>query len=152
MTNKSSVPADTRYDDIGHWAVFDNKNSRSRCKLPGCVLFTHAFCVRCDIHLCCSKNHNCFRSFHDPPKAVKNKRGHHMFTSCTFYHSNHKKPVISKRVQWNDNPDQVQFISTPKCQTRRKSPHQVKNSEEILFVNWLEYWEVHFTCVSYMTQ
>lgn len=57
------------YDNCSHWVKFDKKHSRSRCKMSGCKNFTHAFCTKCEIHLCCSVNHNCFLAYHVPASA-----------------------------------------------------------------------------------
>lgn len=60
-----------RYDKFDHWVDFDKKNSRSRCKFTGCDGFTHAYCTKCEIHLCCSVNRNCYREFHKPEGVRK---------------------------------------------------------------------------------
>lgn len=54
----------------GHLVDFDQNQSRSRCKLPGCKGFTHAFCIKCDTHLCCIQKRNCFL-VHHTNKQVK---------------------------------------------------------------------------------
>lgn len=72
MNKSKSVDAEltNRYDGYDHWIEFDKKPSRSRCKLTGCKNFTHAFCTKCEINLCCSLNRNCFRFFHKAKEQV----------------------------------------------------------------------------------
>lgn len=48
-----------------HWPFFDDKKSRTRCKMPGCSSFTHIFCTKCEIHLCLTSKRNCFYSIHN---------------------------------------------------------------------------------------
>lgn len=48
-----------------HCPVFDSKTSRSRCKLTDCGGFTFIHCTKCNIHLCCSVNRNCFMQHHE---------------------------------------------------------------------------------------
>lgn len=76
MAKSKSLGAtsEKRYDNFNHWVEFDRKPSRSRCKFFGCKNFTHAYCCKCDVHLCCSVNHNCFRAFHTPLKSVKSAK------------------------------------------------------------------------------
>lgn len=60
------MSADSRFDDFDHWLMYDDNNSRSICKMPGCVMLTHAFCTKCKKHLCFKKERNCFRKYHIP--------------------------------------------------------------------------------------
>lgn len=48
-------------DEDNHWLKFDDKKSRSRCKLDGCDGFTHAYCTKCDTHFCFTSTRNCFQ-------------------------------------------------------------------------------------------
>ena len=53
---------DIRLDLVGHFpAMSDN---RATCKLPGCSGKILMFCMKCEVHLCCSKSRNCFYDFH----------------------------------------------------------------------------------------
>lgn len=52
-------------DKMFHWPFYDEKKSRSRCKMPGCIFFTHVFCTKCEIHLCLTSKRNCFYSMHN---------------------------------------------------------------------------------------
>lgn len=54
----------TQYDSVGHFPDFDKKSSKSRCKMNGCNMLTHVFCVRCKLHFCFVKKRNCFLDFH----------------------------------------------------------------------------------------
>ena len=54
--------SDVRLDKIGHFALFSDY--RATCKLPGCKGKVFAYCVKCEVHLCCSKKKNCFYQFH----------------------------------------------------------------------------------------
>lgn len=53
-------PNTRRYDKLEHWVVFDEKG---RCRL--CKTGTPmSKCLKCNVHLCCNTNKNCFLSFH----------------------------------------------------------------------------------------
>lgn len=98
---KTLVPqTDSRYDNLGHWVEFDGNHSRSRCKLPGCKGFTHIFCTKCEVHLCCMPGRNCFRDYHEvkPVKQVKR---------MTPKKSESKQAGIAKRS--------VDHLSTRQC-------------------------------------
>ncbi|XP_031625438.1 uncharacterized protein LOC116342086 [Contarinia nasturtii] len=71
MRESADVKPEIRYDNYNHWVEFDKKYSRTRCKMDGCKKSTHAFCTKCEIHLCSSVNYNCFRSFHTLKKEEK---------------------------------------------------------------------------------
>lgn len=47
-----------------HFPLYDTKTHRSRCKLPGCVFFSHLFCEVCEVHLCITSKRNCFYDYH----------------------------------------------------------------------------------------
>lgn len=64
LEKKWKMTANERFDNIDHWLEFDDSNSRSLCKLPGCRMLTHSFCSKCNIHLCFNRNRNCFRRYH----------------------------------------------------------------------------------------
>lgn len=55
----------------GHFALYDTKSYRSRCKLSGCNRFSHLFCEECEVHLCITSKRNCFYKYHhnNQPKA-----------------------------------------------------------------------------------
>lgn len=59
---KSTQPPKTTFDTDNHWLIFDDKTSRSRCKLTDCDQFTHACCTKCDKHFCLTSDRNCFAS------------------------------------------------------------------------------------------
>ena len=50
----------TRYDCLDHFPTF--KKSRNRCRL--CQKHTVFLCTKCNIHLCCVPERNCFLTFH----------------------------------------------------------------------------------------
>lgn len=56
--------SESRYDKYDHWIENDAKKSRSRCTMVGCQYLTHAFCSKCRIYLCFTRERNCFRDFH----------------------------------------------------------------------------------------
>ncbi|XP_040072936.1 piggyBac transposable element-derived protein 2-like [Ixodes scapularis] len=61
----SHIPnEDVRTDSTGHWPVV--KDTRQRCKKPGCKGHTNVMCSKCNAHLCLNKNTNCFFDFHQP--------------------------------------------------------------------------------------
>lgn len=51
-----------RRDGVGHWPVVTEE--RKRCRKPGCTGITVMKCNKCDLHLCLTKNRNCYASFH----------------------------------------------------------------------------------------
>lgn len=55
-------PSDVRTDQMSHWIQYDP--SRQRCKLPNCKGLSHYKCSKCGVHLCFTKNKNCFMVFH----------------------------------------------------------------------------------------
>lgn len=62
-----------RYDEKNHWVLYDDKNCRSRCKLPNCKFFSHLYCQKCDKHFCLTSKRNCFYDYHSPPIVSKQK-------------------------------------------------------------------------------
>lgn len=62
--NEFRPPQEARYDGYKHFPEIDNKKDNSRCKMEGCKLKTHVFCKKCEVHLCLTKDRNCFFSFH----------------------------------------------------------------------------------------
>lgn len=52
-----------RRDGVGHWPVITD--DRQRCRFPKCVGITNVKCNKCNVHLCFTKNRNCYSSsFH----------------------------------------------------------------------------------------
>lgn len=60
----SSVPKINGDDEKIHMPYYDNKLSASRCKSPDCKQLTHAYCGRCQKHLCFNRKRNCFQAYH----------------------------------------------------------------------------------------
>lgn len=56
--------AQDRFDKFDHWPFFDDKPSRSLCKIKDCQNRTHVFCQKCQVHLCLNQTRNCFYQFH----------------------------------------------------------------------------------------
>ena len=54
---------DIRLDKVGHFPACSEK--RATCKLPGCTGKIFMYCIKCEVHLCCSKTKNCFYDFHN---------------------------------------------------------------------------------------
>lgn len=50
-------------DGVGHFPAHD-VGSGTRCKLPGCKGKSRIKCIKCKVHLCLTKDKNCFLSFH----------------------------------------------------------------------------------------
>ena len=55
-------PLNVRTDQMSHWIQYDS--SRQRCKLPNCRGLSHYKCSKCGVHLCLTKDKNCFMNFH----------------------------------------------------------------------------------------
>lgn len=56
----------------GHFALYDTKSFRSRCKMTGCTRFSHLFCEECMVHLCITSKRNCFYEYHHNSKSEEN--------------------------------------------------------------------------------
>lgn len=52
----------TRRDGIGHWPIATG--DRQRCKRPSCNGQSTIKCGKCEVHLCLTKERNCFAEFH----------------------------------------------------------------------------------------
>lgn len=50
-------------DGIGHFPAHDD-GCGTRCKLTGCKGKSRIKCIKCKVHLCLTKDKNCFLSFH----------------------------------------------------------------------------------------
>lgn len=57
-------PHELRYDQRSHFPKFDSKENPTRCKKENCGLRTHMYCVKCNVHLCISRDRDCFKDFH----------------------------------------------------------------------------------------
>lgn len=70
--DKNARLARIRYDGIGHLPKAEkNKNVKHRCKLEHCESRAHIFCVKCEVHLCCSIKNDCFYEFHIKKKILR---------------------------------------------------------------------------------
>lgn len=56
-------PKEARLDKVDHWPQWFQK--RLQCKMPQCNGYTFLKCSKCRISLCCNKQRNCFRQFHN---------------------------------------------------------------------------------------
>ena len=57
-----SIPSEeVRTDDYYHFPIVV---PRGRCKNPGCKAAPVYFCNKCNVHLCITKDKNCFIDFH----------------------------------------------------------------------------------------
>lgn len=54
-----------RTDKFNHMPTHDRKKLPTRCKYPKCKAKTYFMCTKCGVHLCISRENNCFQSFHD---------------------------------------------------------------------------------------
>lgn len=76
----SKLPSiDVRKDSLDHWPDF--KETRQRCKMPGCGKLTSCTCTKCDNYFCYGVNRNCFILFFTLIKKKKN----HLFLFLTRY-------------------------------------------------------------------
>lgn len=55
---------DIRLDKIDHLPEHDQRSQQTRCKNNTCKGRTFFRCVKCNVHLCITKNNNCFAEFH----------------------------------------------------------------------------------------
>lgn len=63
----SSLPLDvSRYDRINHLPKMDLLKNATKCKNSPCSRNnrTHFYCTKCNVHLCLTKDRNCFAEFH----------------------------------------------------------------------------------------
>lgn len=98
-----------RYDNLDHWVEFDKKKSRSRCKLVDCNGFTHGYCTKCMIYLCCSVNRNCFRKFHQPESAWEKPKP----VKCLKQQS--QKLTKGRRQEKADNHKNISLSHRARC-------------------------------------
>lgn len=57
-------PTAIRTDNFEHFADFDIKKNKTRCKLVNCRFKTNVFCLKCQVHYCFTSGRNCFREAH----------------------------------------------------------------------------------------
>lgn len=55
-----------RYDAVNHWPELDGKKTGTRCKNEDCKQKSHFYCSKCEVHLCLTKDRNCFKKYHIP--------------------------------------------------------------------------------------
>lgn len=67
-----------RFDGNNHWALHDDKQFRSRCKVKTCNFFSHLYCQKCGVHLCLTSKRNCFYDYHCRPTGLKRKMETHL--------------------------------------------------------------------------
>lgn len=109
-----------RYDNCNHWVEFDGKPSRSRCKLSGCDGFTHVICRKCDVHLCCKPNRNCFQNFHTKnqmgiEKQKKSTKSMNQLKKMTPKNSGSQAKIAKRnmrRAQYIDTPSGIERATT----------------------------------------
>ena len=61
---ESRPPEEIRFDGAQHLPLHENGVLPTRCKFPECKGRSRIKCEKCNVHLCLSKEKNCFRSFH----------------------------------------------------------------------------------------
>lgn len=103
-----------RYDNCNHWVEFDTKSSRSRCKLNGCDGFTHAFCTKCKVHLCCFVNRNCFHTYHQSESRQKITKPVKQPNQITLKNRGSKQTIINKRSLYSGSNHIQNGTRTPK--------------------------------------
>lgn len=57
-------PVDVRRDCVGHMPIFSNEKNSIRCKFTNCDKKTLIMCEKCKVHLCITRERNCFKDFH----------------------------------------------------------------------------------------
>ncbi len=62
-----------RLDGFNHLPEFVANFSR-RCKLPGCLLRTRLWCMKCHVYLCSTKDRNCFQAWHTEHWSKRQER------------------------------------------------------------------------------
>ena len=55
-------PTDVRLDRYGHFPIYIE--TRKACKLPSCNKRSYIACSKCQVHLCLSKERNCYKVYH----------------------------------------------------------------------------------------
>lgn len=55
---------DVRFDCMSHLPIVTNNKNESRCKMENCDKKTFMMCEKCEVHLCITKERNCFEKFH----------------------------------------------------------------------------------------
>ncbi|KAL4126350.1 hypothetical protein QTP88_010572 [Uroleucon formosanum] len=63
----TSLPLDvSRYDSSDHMPKIDYLQNATKCKNPTSSRNnrTHFYCIKCNVHLCLTKERNCFAEFH----------------------------------------------------------------------------------------
>lgn len=71
----------SRFDKAEHWPFYDQKSSRSLCKIKNCQNRTHVYCEKCDIHLCFNATRNCFYEYHTQNvEVVESRKGRESMT------------------------------------------------------------------------
>lgn len=118
------MSADSRFDDFDHWLIYDDNNSRSICKMPGCVMLTHAFCTKCKIHLCFKKERNCFRKYHFPTDQTT------YVNSRSLNNAPPGKVAATKRAFQRGRREMTQVEGIPINQNRRMRRDVSNNSGE----------------------
>lgn len=91
-----TLPAiEIRYDGINHWSKFLHRTMKKTCKMSGCTSQTQAYCIKCNVHLCCTTGKTCFMDFHT--KSHWSKKMHQI----------HQKPIEIVFIQTTANPCQL---------------------------------------------
>lgn len=108
--------AQNRFDNTNHWASYDDKPSRSLCKIKDCHNLTHVFCTKCQVHLCLIPKRNCFYRFHNHDVDLLNVKK----KSITFTKAS-KEPQAAPQVP-SDEATPVVALPQPviqplKCKT-----------------------------------
>lgn len=64
VTTSKHLVEDLRYDGMDHTPMMVDKKMRRDCKLTGCKSKTQFMCKKCYLHLCITKDKNCFEAYH----------------------------------------------------------------------------------------
>lgn len=113
---------DLRYDGKNHWVIYDDKNSRSRCKLPTCKFFSHLYCQKCDTHLCLTSKRNCFYKYHCRPTVLQQRK--------KIYHGQKqdKKSVMVGKIKSGQGSIDLNVSAEQSGPKFLRSRKQVKNT------------------------
>lgn len=116
-----------RFDGIDHWLEFDNKFSRSLCKMPGCKMLTNAICTKCYVHLCFNRNRNCFRRYH---LRVENSQIGAQYCDITKSKVTKCKPPAARQKSHRKQKDCFTNVTWPRREVFVKQHHNMTNASK----------------------
>lgn len=112
-----------RYDAKNHFPLYDEKPSRSRCKMPSCIFFSHIYCEKCEVNLCITSKRNCFYGYHhhndesDKKKSVLRSKHVNQPVTATVVK---KTSLRSTEVKIGENKKRTILHYDPSTQLNKK--------------------------------